>query len=43
MQEGSYNLNRFSIFIKQHSAENNQNVTLAEKATLKDLLIVRVV
>jgi hypothetical protein len=42
MQEGSYNLNRFSITVKQHNAENGQNTTLAEKANLKDLLIVRV-
>ena len=43
MQEGNYNLNRFSIFIKQNSTENGQNQTLAEKANLKDLLIVKVV
>lgn len=42
MQEGSYNLNRFSINIKQHKAENGENPTLADKANLKDLLIVRV-
>jgi len=41
IQMGSYNLNRFEIKVRQHGCED-ENTTLVEKASLKDMLVVNV-